>query len=67
MRGLIVFLFACLIALSGARPAAAEESPTPGLWINPELGLATPEEAAARYKGPFHAWWIEEDDPKQTA
>jgi hypothetical protein len=42
VRGLIVFLFACLIALSGARPAAAEESPTPGLWINPKLGLRGP-------------------------
>ncbi len=65
MRRLVgLVLAACLIGLAGSRPAIADdESPTPGLWINPELGLATPEDAAARYKAPFHTWLIEEDDP----
>jgi hypothetical protein len=43
--------------------AGAEGQATTGVWINPKLGLATPEEAAARYKAPFHTWWIDEDDP----
>jgi hypothetical protein len=65
VRGLVgLVLAACLIGLAGPQPVhAADEAPTPGLWINPELGLATPEDAAARYKAPFHTWRIEEDDP----
>ncbi len=39
----VVLLAACLIGLAGARPAIADdESPTPGLWINPELGMRGP-------------------------
>jgi hypothetical protein len=64
MRALAAVLVAAfVIALSGASPAPAQESSTPGIWINPELGLATPADAAERYKAPFHTWWIEEDDP----
>ncbi len=64
MRRLFVLvLAACLIGLAGSALAAEEGQPAPGLWINPELGLATPEKAAARYKAPFHTWAIPEDDP----
>jgi hypothetical protein len=64
MRALAAVLVAAFaIQLSGAGPAWAQESSTPGIWINPELGLATPEEAKKRYEGPFHNWWIAEDDP----
>jgi hypothetical protein len=69
VRGLFgLVLAACLIGLAGPQPVhAADEAPTPGLWINPKLGLATPEEAAARYKAPFHTWlvdhWKEPEEP----
>jgi hypothetical protein len=64
MRALAVVLVAAFVfALSGAGSAPAQENTTPGIWINPELGLATPADAARRYEGPFHAWWIDEDDP----
>jgi hypothetical protein len=67
VRGLFgLVLAACLIGLAGPRPVhAADDSPTPGLWINPELGLATPKDAAARYRAPFHTWRIDEDDPRR--
>jgi len=43
MRALAVFLVAVfVIALSGAAPVSAQESSTPGLWINPKLGLRGP-------------------------
>ena len=44
VRGvLVVLLTACLIGLAGARSVhAGAESPTPGIWINPELGLRGP-------------------------
>jgi hypothetical protein len=49
-----------------AGPAAADETPTPGIWINPELGLATPEDAAVRYKAPFHTWLVDHwKEPKE--
>ena len=35
-------LVVSLAAVVTAGPANAEESPTPGLWINPELGLRGP-------------------------
>ena len=40
MRALAVILVAAfVIALSGAAPVSARENTTPGLWINPKLGL----------------------------
>jgi hypothetical protein len=43
MRALAVILAAAfVIALSGAGPVSAQESSTPGLWINPKLGLRGP-------------------------
>jgi len=68
MRALtIVLVAAFVIHLSSAGPAPAEESATPGIWINPELGLATPADAAERYKAPFHTWlvdhWGEPEEP----
>jgi hypothetical protein len=43
MRALaIVLVAAFVIALSGAAPVSAQESSTPGLWINPKLGLRGP-------------------------
>jgi len=66
MRALAAVLVAAfVIALSGAGPVSAQESSTPGLWINPKLGLATPEDAARRYEGPLHAWLIDEGDPRR--
>ena len=60
MRALAVVLVAAFaIHLSGAGPAPAQESSTPGIWINPELGLATPEDAAKRFKAPFHTWLVD--------
>jgi hypothetical protein len=44
VRGLFgLVLAACLIGLAGPQPVHAEEAgSTPGLWINPELGLRGP-------------------------
>jgi hypothetical protein len=63
VRGLVgLVLAACLIGLAGPQPVhAADEAPTPGLWINPELGLATPEEAERLLTMPFHAWYFDGD------
>jgi hypothetical protein len=68
MRALAAVLFAAFVTcLSGAGPVSAQESSTPGIWINPELGLATPADAAERYKAPFHTWlvdhWGEPEEP----
>jgi hypothetical protein len=55
-------LTACLIGLAGPRLGFAEEGQaTPGLWINPELGLATPEDAERLLTMPFHAWYFDEN------
>ncbi len=62
MRLLVGLVLTVSLAVVTAGLAAAEENTTPGLWINPELGLATPEAAAARYKAPFHTWLLKEDD-----
>ncbi len=68
MRRLVgLVLAACLIGFVGPRSVhAGEEAATPGLWINPELGLATPEDAAARYKAPFHTWLSEDGDHEES-
>ena len=67
MRALAVVLVAAfVIALSGAGPAPAQDNATPGIWINPELGLATPADAAERYKAPFHTWLVDHwGEPKE--
>jgi hypothetical protein len=43
MRALAAVLVAAfVIVLSGAAPVSAQESSTPGIWINPKLGLGGP-------------------------
>jgi len=64
MRALAIILIAAfVIQLSGAGPAPAQGSSTPGIWINPNLwpGVATPEDAGRLLTMPFHAWYFGED------
>jgi hypothetical protein len=64
VRGLVgLVLAACLIGLAGPQPvhAGAEGQATTGVWINPKLGLATPEEAERLLTMPFHAWYFDGD------
>ena len=50
----IILLSAVLVFLALIPPAQADENE--GIWINPALGISTPEEAAWRLAQPFHQW-----------
>ena len=61
MRNLtIILLPAFLIFLALTPLAQAGESE--GIWINPTLGISTPQEAVDRLRQPFHSWYISKND-----